>query len=71
MAQGLRPTIRRLYAADDSVIIFFDASGVTTDGVPYDNTYAWLVEMQGSRVARARAFFYSIVFNDLWRRVAP
>ena len=32
MREGLRPTIRKLYADGDTVIIFFDASGVATDG---------------------------------------
>jgi hypothetical protein len=71
MSEGLKPAIRSLTVDGDAVIIFFDASGVATDGVVYANTYAWFWEMRDGRVARAHAFFDSIAFNELWRRVAP
>jgi ketosteroid isomerase-like protein len=71
MSQGLKPTIRSLYAEGDAVVIFFDASGVARDGKPYANTYAWFWEMKDGRIVRAHAFFDSIAFNDLWRRVEP
>lgn len=69
MRQGLRPTIRRLYVVDDAVIIFFDAGGIAKDDQAYSNTYAWFWEMRDGRVVKAHAFFDSIAFNDLWRRV--
>jgi ketosteroid isomerase-like protein len=69
MRQGLRPTIRNLYVDADTVIIFFDASGIAKDGETYENTYAWFWEMRDGRVVRAHAFFDSIAFNALWRRV--
>jgi uncharacterized protein len=71
MRQGLRPTIRSLYADGDTVIVFFDASGIALDGEVYANTYAWFLEMRDGQVVRAHAFFDSVVFNDLWRRVSP
>lgn len=71
MSQGLRPQIRQLTTDGDRVIIFFDAAGVAKDGAPYANTYAWFWEMKDGRVVRAHAFFDSIAFNELWRRVAP
>jgi ketosteroid isomerase-like protein len=71
MREGLRPTIRSLYVDGDAVVIFFDASGVASDGEAYTNTYAWLWEMSDGQVVRAHAFFDSIAFNDLWRRVTP
>ncbi len=71
MSQGLKPTIRQLTTDGDKVIIFFDASGVAKDGQPYTNTYAWFWEMRDGRVVRAHAFYDSLAFNELWRRVAP
>jgi uncharacterized protein len=38
MRDRLRPTIRNLYADGDTVIIFFDASGVARNGETYSNT---------------------------------
>ncbi len=71
MSQGLRPTIRNIYTDGDTVIVFFDASGVAKDGKPYDNTYAWFLDMRDGRITRAHAFYDSIAFNDLWSRVSP
>jgi uncharacterized protein len=53
------------------VIIFFDAAGTARDGKPYSNTYAWFFEMRDGKVVRAWAFFDSLAFNDLWRRLRP
>jgi len=69
MRAGLRPTVRNLYVEGDTVVIFFDAAGVAVDGEPYANTYAWFWEMRDGRVVKAHAFFDSIAFNELWRRV--
>lgn len=71
MSQSLKPTIRNLYAEGDAVVIFFDAAGVARDGLPYSNTYAWFWEMRDGKIVKAHAFFDSIAFNDLWRRVSP
>lgn len=71
MREGLKPTIRKLYARGDDVVIFFDAAGIARDGETYANTYAWFWEMRDGRVVRAHAFFDSLVFNDLWSRVSP
>jgi ketosteroid isomerase-like protein len=71
MREPLKPTIRGLYADGETVIVFFDAGGVASDGVRYDNTYAWFLEFRGGRIVRAHAFFDSIEFNELWRRIRP
>lgn len=71
MRTPLVPTVRRLYAEGSTVIAFFDAEGAATDGKPYRNTYAWFLEMSDGKIVRAHAFFDSIAFDDLWRRVRP
>jgi ketosteroid isomerase-like protein len=71
MKEGITPTIRSLHADGDAVIIFFDAAGTARDGKPYTNTYAWFFEMRDGKVVRAWAFFDSLAFNDLWRRLRP
>ena len=71
MKERLIPKVRKLYADGDTVVAFFDASGTAIDGKPYTNTYAWILEMKDDKIVRANAFFDSIAFDDLWRRVAP
>lgn len=71
LSEPLKPSVRRIYADGDHVIVFFDATGTARDGEPYSNTYAWFFEMREGRVLAATAFFDSVEFNELWARVAP
>lgn len=72
MSKGLTPTrIRGLHADGATVVIFFDASATARDGKPYENTYAWFMDMKDGKIVRVSAFYDSIVFNDLWSRVTP
>ena len=71
MSVGLKPIIRNIYAEDDTVIVFFDAKGTARDGKPYVNTYAWFLHMRDGKIVKAFAFFDSIAFDDLWRRLNP
>jgi ketosteroid isomerase-like protein len=71
MSAGLKPTIRDLYADGDMVVVFFDAKGTARDGLAYENTYAWFLNMKDGKVTNAWAFFDSITFNDFWTRVKP
>lgn len=71
MSQRLIPTVRDIYADGDTVVVFFDAEGTARDAVPYRNTYAWFLTLRDGQIVKASAFFDSIAFNDLWRRVAP
>jgi uncharacterized protein len=71
MSVGLKPTIRDIHAEGDTVIVFFDASGTTREGKPYENTYAWFLDIRDDKVTKAFAFYDSIAFNELWTGVPP
>jgi uncharacterized protein GlcG (DUF336 family)/ketosteroid isomerase-like protein len=71
MRSPLVPTVHRLYADGDSVVAHFDARGVARDGVPYLNSYAWILRMAGGKIIEATAFFDAIAFDDFWARVSP
>jgi ketosteroid isomerase-like protein len=71
MKAPLEPSIRRVYADGDTVVVFFDAQGTARDGQPYANTYAWFLELRDGKVVEASAFFDTLEFNALWARVAP
>jgi ketosteroid isomerase-like protein len=70
MSVGLKPTIRSIYAEGDTVVVLFDAKGTARDGRPYENSYAWFLDLRDGKITKATAFFDSIAFNDLWTRVA-
>jgi uncharacterized protein len=69
MSVGLKPVIHNIYADGDTVIIHFDAAGTAKDGKPYENTYAWFLDLADGKIVKATAFYDSIAFNDLWTRV--
>jgi ketosteroid isomerase-like protein len=61
--------IKGVYADGDMVIAYFEGRGIANDGKPYINNYAWFLKMKDGLVVEGTAFFDSIAFNDLWRRV--
>ena len=71
MRSPLVPTVREVLADAETVVVLFDARAVARDGQPYTNTYAWFLRMRDDKVVSVTAFFDSIAFNDLWRRVSP
>ena len=67
-----RPTAIRSVTADgDTVVVVWDGRGVANDGVLYENSYAWIMRLEGGEVVDGTAFFDSISFDDLWARVQP
>lgn len=69
MQSPLVPTVRQIYTDGDTVVAFFDAKGIARDGEIYANTYAWILGVEGGKIVRAHAFFDSIAFDALWKRV--
>jgi uncharacterized protein len=71
-AAPFRPiTIRSVHADGDTVIVCWVGRGVANDGQPYENSYAWFLQLRDGKVIDGTAFYDSISFNDLWTRVQP
>lgn len=66
MPGGLKPTVRNIHADGNTVIVFFDARGTAIDGKPYENTYAWFLELADGKIVKAFAILDSIAFNEFW-----
>jgi len=67
-----RPTaIHAIVADGDTVVVRWDGHGVASDGVAYDNAYAWFLRMRDGQVVHGVAFFDSVAFDELWDRVRP
>lgn len=71
MQSRLIPTVHRLYAEGDTVVAHFDAKAVARDGVPYANSYVWILRLKNGQIIEATAFFDAHAFDNLWRRVVP
>lgn len=70
MTKPLVPTLHNLYADGDTVIALFDAGAIAKDGKPYRNTYAWFMKMRNGKMIEVTAFYDSLAFDDLWKRVS-
>jgi ketosteroid isomerase-like protein len=71
LSKRLVPQVRGIYTDGDMVIALFDAEAVARDGKPYRNTYTWYMRVRDGRICEVVAFFDTIEFNDLWRRIRP
>ena len=69
VSKPLVPTMRNLYADGDTVIALFDAETMAKDGKPYRNSYAWFMQMRDGKMIKVTAFYDSLAFDDLWKRV--
>jgi ketosteroid isomerase-like protein len=71
-SQRFRATnIRSVHADGDTVIVLWDARGIAIDGKPYENTYAFFMQMRDRKVVELTALTDSISLNELLERVEP
>ena len=71
LSDRLIPTVREIHADGDTVIAFFDAEGTALDGLPYRNTYGWLMHLREDQIINVQILFDSIALDALWQRVKP
>jgi ketosteroid isomerase-like protein len=71
-SEPFRPVrIHSLVAEDDRVAVLWDGRGMATDGVPYENTYAFFMRFEQGLVVECTALLDGIPFDELWDRVKP
>jgi ketosteroid isomerase-like protein len=67
-----RPTkIRSVHADGNTVIVLWDGRGIAIDGKPYENTYAFFMQMRDGKVVDVTALTDSISLNEVLERVQP
>ena len=71
LSTPLVPTVRGIYADGDMVIVMWDGAAIARDGKSYENTYSLYLKMRDGKIIDATAFFDSIAFDSLWKRVRP
>src|SRR5262249_38917363 len=70
--ERFRPVaIRAILADGDTVVALWDGRGVARDGIAYENSYAWFMRLRDGLVVDGTAFYDTLTFDELWRRVAP
>ena len=53
----------------NTVIVLWDGRGIAIDGRPYENTYAFFMQMRDGKVVDVTALTDSISLNELLERV--
>jgi ketosteroid isomerase-like protein len=70
--ERFRPVdVRATYCDGDTVVVLWDGRGIANDGIPYENSYVWIMRLEAGKVVDATALFDSIAFDELWTRVTP
>ena len=59
-----RSRIRAIVADGDTVVVVWDGRGIANDGVPYENSYAWIMRLRDGSVVDGTAFYDSIAFDE-------
>ena len=49
LATPIRPTVRKIIAEGDTVVVLWDGHATARDGAPYDNTYCWIMRLADGR----------------------
>lgn len=65
----VRPVSKQVWADGDHVIVHWDGEGVARDGIPYRNSYAWILRMQSAKAVEVTAFLDLTPYDDVLRRV--
>ncbi|MBB4859351.1 ketosteroid isomerase-like protein [Novosphingobium chloroacetimidivorans] len=67
----LRPTVRRIWADGDDVIVHWDGEAAVYDGTRYRNTYLWILTVKDRRIVAVTAFLDNAAFKAVLDKPAP
>jgi ketosteroid isomerase-like protein len=65
----VRPVNRQVWADGDHVIVNWDGEATARDGVPYRNSYAWILRMRDGTAVEVTAFLDLTPYDEVLRRV--
>jgi uncharacterized protein len=67
----IKPTVKRIWADGDDVLVHWDGAATVYDGSPYRNTYLWVLTVRDQRVAAVTAFLDNAAFKAVLDKPAP
>lgn len=69
LSTPVRPIEWKVWAQGDDVIINWEGEGEARDGLPYGNSYVWILRMQGGRAVEVSAYLDLVPYDDVLRRI--
>ncbi|ORX12409.1 MULTISPECIES: nuclear transport factor 2 family protein [Mycolicibacterium] len=65
----IQANVRQLIADNDVVVAVWEGTATARDGLPYVNSYTWVMTMRHERVVRVTAYLDLVALNELTERV--
>ncbi|MFP1789448.1 nuclear transport factor 2 family protein [Lonsdalea quercina] len=69
LSTPVRPVQKQVWSDRDHVIVNWDGEGMARDGVPYSNSYAWILRMRDGNAVEVTAFLDLTPYDDVLRRI--
>jgi len=54
---GFRPSVERVIAEGDTVVVQWEGNAVLSNGVPYGNQYVFILSFEGDKITRLDEYF--------------
>ncbi|MBP2302664.1 nuclear transport factor 2 family protein [Azospirillum picis] len=67
----LKPSVRKIWADGDDVLVHWDGSAELVNGTPYRNSYLWILTLQDQRIVAVTAFLDIPAFKAALALPAP
>jgi uncharacterized protein len=64
---AIQPTVRDVSADGDKVIVEWDGRASGKNGTLYNQTYCWVMRLEGGRVREGTAYLDTELVSQLWR----
>lgn len=61
---GFRPTVHRVIAEGDTVMVEWEGDAVLSDGVPYCNQYVFIFTFEGGLIKRMDEYFCTVLADS-------
>lgn len=61
---GFRPTIHRVVAEGDSVVLEFEGNAVLSNGTPYCNQYVFIFSFKGGKITQLNEYFCTVLADE-------
>lgn len=65
----IRPVSWQIWVDGEDVIVNWDGEGMARDGIPYRNSYVWILSMQNGKAVEVTAFLDLLPYDDVLQRV--
>jgi hypothetical protein len=67
IAGAIQPAVRDVSADGDKVIVEWDGRATGSNGTLYNQTYCWVMRLEGGKVRQGTAYLDTELISQLWK----